>query len=106
LYYFHRSQWRLAWRFLGNISRIILELGLNRHIVLNFSFPDPAIRAQVVKTIWAVFVLEQQLSYSLGLSVAMPDLCLDQDFPEPVSLSVWTKAAKLITLMVRPMHHI
>ncbi|GAD93001.1 catechol dioxygenase [Paecilomyces variotii No. 5] len=84
VYYFYSNKWRVAWRLLGNVARIILELGLNREIVLSRSFPNQRQHAQVVNTIWSIFVLEQQLSYSLGLSVATNDLRLDASFPGPI----------------------
>ena len=71
---------------ISNVTRIILELGLNRQIVLDRSFPDPRDRAQALNTIWSAFVLDQHLSYSLGLSMAVRDLHLDPSFPGPVSL--------------------
>jgi hypothetical protein len=86
LFYFHRSKWRFAWRFLGNVARIILELGLNRQIVLERSFPNMIDRAQAVNAIWTVFVLKRLLSYMLGITVAMQDLHLDPAFPGPVCL--------------------
>ncbi|KAH8820177.1 hypothetical protein F5884DRAFT_849452 [Xylogone sp. PMI_703] len=81
-YYSHKS--RMGWRLLSNITRIILELGLNREIVLNRSFTDREKRAQAVNTIWTVVILEKQLRYSLGLSMVTHDLRLDQDFPKPI----------------------
>ncbi|KAF2095117.1 hypothetical protein NA57DRAFT_59864 [Rhizodiscina lignyota] len=84
LYDFSRSKWRLAWRLISNLTRIILELGLNRLVVLDRSFPDPSDRAQAVNTIWTVYVLDQHLSYALGLSMALRDMNLDPAFPPPV----------------------
>jgi hypothetical protein len=70
---------------IGNLARIILELGLNRKMVLNRTFPDPIHRFQAINTIWAAYVLNEHLSYALGLSMAMPDFHLDLSFPDPVS---------------------
>jgi hypothetical protein len=70
------------------VSRIILELGLNRKVVLDRSFPDIKSRVQAINTMWTVFVLEQHLSYALGFSNAMPNLRLESTFPQPVSLSL------------------
>ncbi|UKZ52894.1 hypothetical protein TrVGV298_006681 [Trichoderma virens] len=85
LYYYYSNQWRVAWRFIRNVARIILELGLNRRIVLDRSFPDKKAHTQALNTIWAVFVLEQQLRYALGLSTTMQDFVLDPTLPKPVN---------------------
>ncbi|OCT53638.1 hypothetical protein CLCR_09729 [Cladophialophora carrionii] len=92
-FHFHCGRWRLAWRFQGNVSRIILELGLNRKAVLDRSFPDIKTRVRAINTIWTVFVLEQHLSYALGFSDAMPNLRLEANFPQPVD-------APFLTLMI------
>ncbi|KIW78498.1 hypothetical protein Z517_08335 [Fonsecaea pedrosoi CBS 271.37] len=84
LYHLHCARWRLAWRFTMNVSRIILELGLNRKMVLDRSFPDPKNRSQAINTVWTVFVLEQHLSYALGFSNAMQNLHPEPNFPQPV----------------------
>ncbi|KAK4085580.1 uncharacterized protein Triagg1_570 [Trichoderma aggressivum f. europaeum] len=84
LFYIHQSKWRLAWRFLGNVARIVLELGLNRQIVLERSFPDMADRTQAINAIWTTFLLNRLLSYLLGVTVAMQNLHLDPTFPGPV----------------------
>lgn len=85
LFYYHTHKWRLAWRFLGNVTRIILELGLNRRIVLDRSFPQAEMHTQALNVIWSVFVLEQLLRHALGLSLTTQDLALDSSFPKPVS---------------------
>lgn len=76
----------MAWRLVDNVMRVILELGLNQHIALNRSFTDQKIRSQVVNTIWTLYVLEQQVSYSLGISAAIRNLRIDPGFPRPVGL--------------------
>ena len=93
LFHFHCGKWRLAWRFQGNISRIILELGLNRRVILERSFPNIKCRIVAINTLWTIFVLEQHLSYALGFSNAMPNLRLESDFPQPVD-------APFLTLMI------
>jgi hypothetical protein len=72
---------------ISNLTRIILELGLNRQIVFDRSFPDPEDRIRALNIIWSIFVLDKHLSYALGLSMAMRDLHLDPGFPDPVSLA-------------------
>ncbi|KAJ4854704.1 fungal specific transcription factor domain-containing protein [Trichoderma breve] len=85
LYYYYSHKWRKAWRFIRNVVRIILELGLNRRIVLDRSFPDQKAHTQALNTMWAVFVLEQQLRYALGLSTTMQDFFMDPTLPKPVN---------------------
>jgi hypothetical protein len=71
-----------------SLARLILELGLNRCVVLNRSFPHSQDRTLAVNFVWTAFVLDNHLSYALGLSMAMRDLHLDPTFPEPVSLAI------------------
>ncbi|OAL20108.1 hypothetical protein AYO22_09258 [Fonsecaea multimorphosa] len=84
IFYLRRGIWRRGWRFLGNVTRIILELGLNREIVLIRSFPDASTRSWVVNTIWTIYVLERQLSYGLGVANAAQELRLEPTFPRPL----------------------
>ncbi|EHK50847.1 hypothetical protein TRIATDRAFT_54398 [Trichoderma atroviride IMI 206040] len=85
IYYYHSHKWRLAWRFLGNVARVVVELGLNRQMVLDRSFPSIEARTQAINIIWSIFVLEQQLRHALGLSTMTQDLALDSTFPKPVN---------------------
>ncbi|KAL7952142.1 hypothetical protein V8C42DRAFT_306254 [Trichoderma barbatum] len=85
LYYYYSHKWRIAWRFIRNVARIILELGLNRKIVLDRSFPDKKAHTQALNIMWALFVLEQQLRYALGLSTTLQDFVLDPTLPKPVN---------------------
>ncbi|KAH8889200.1 hypothetical protein GQ53DRAFT_622393, partial [Thozetella sp. PMI_491] len=84
IYYDYRNQVRVAWHYVDNVTRIILEVGLNRRIVLERSCRDPKTQACVVNAIWTAFVLEQQLSSILGIRAAARDLHIDPDFPQPV----------------------
>ena len=88
LYHYHAHQWRIAWRLLGNVTRIILELGLNQRVVLDRSFPDNRSRSQALTMLWSVFVLERQLRYSLGLTITTQDFVLDPALPDPVGFSI------------------
>ena len=63
---------------------MVLELGLNRRLVLDRSFTDSELRKQAINTIWSIHILDQHLSYALGLSAAARSLQLDASYPEPV----------------------
>lgn len=84
LYHYHCHQWRIAWRLLGNVTRIIIELGLNHRVVLDRSFPDDSARGQALTMLWSVYVLERQLKYALGLGTTSQDFFLDSNLPDPV----------------------
>lgn len=64
--------------------RLVIELGLNHRIVITQSFFDRKTLSQAVNVVWAIFVLEKQLSYSLGVSAAVYNPRIDPDFPRPV----------------------
>ncbi|KAI5461036.1 hypothetical protein BGZ63DRAFT_489307 [Mariannaea sp. PMI_226] len=85
LFHIHQGNWRLAWRFLGNVARIVLELGLNRQIVLERAFPEMGDRTQAINVIWTIFLLNRLVSYLLGVTVAMHNLHLDPTFPGPIN---------------------
>jgi hypothetical protein len=82
-----QDEWRLAWRVLGNVARIVLELGLNRQRVLLRSFPDNKRCTEAINIVWSIFVLDRQLSYTLGLPITLQDVHIDGNFPAPVSLT-------------------
>ncbi|KIW12989.1 hypothetical protein PV08_08176 [Exophiala spinifera] len=84
-YHLHRGSWRLGWRFLGNISRVVYELGLNREIVLARLFPEWENRRRALNTVWTVYVLEQHLTYALGHPNVMQGLHIESSFPRPIN---------------------
>ncbi|OAP54844.1 hypothetical protein AYL99_11292 [Fonsecaea erecta] len=94
IFYLRRGIWRRGWRFLGNVTRIILELGLNREIALVRSFPDTSTRMWAINTIWTIYVLERQLSYGLGVANAAQELRLEPTFPRPVGAVFLTAMAE------------
>ncbi len=67
------------------MARISLELGLHRQNVLLRAYVDKRERANAVNTFWAIYVLDRQLSYGLGLPKILQDADLDANLPDPVS---------------------
>jgi hypothetical protein len=82
-----RDKWRLAWRVVGNLVRIMLELRLHHHQVLLQTLPRLQERHLAINIIWTIIVLDRQLSYALGLSLALQESYLDPEFPGPVRLA-------------------
>lgn len=81
-----RDKWRLAWRIVGNLIRIITESKLHRYKVLVRNFPQKHEQEHAINVIWSVIVLDRQLSYGLGLPLSLPASDMDANFPEPVSI--------------------
>ncbi|KAH8812522.1 hypothetical protein F5884DRAFT_750829 [Xylogone sp. PMI_703] len=80
VYYYFRHEWRPAWRTTCNLCQKILELGMNKPKVLNKYFPGHDDHALAITLVWSIFVLDQQLSYALGLP-AITQNRFDLEFP-------------------------
>jgi hypothetical protein len=104
LYHFHSGSWRLAWRILHNVCRIIMELGLNRKIVLDRAFTDDQRRNQAINSVWTVFVLDQHLSHALGFTNALSNLRFEDNFPWPVRCSLPKFNLPVLMKCIRSVH--
>ncbi|RFU73369.1 hypothetical protein TARUN_8891 [Trichoderma arundinaceum] len=85
LYHYTRGDLRLAWRTVGNLTRLILESGLNRYQVVLRTFESIDKRKNATDIFWVIFVLDRQLSYALGLPKNLQDADIDSCFPLPQS---------------------
>lgn len=83
-----RDNWRLAWRIVGNLLRVLLELRLNQYRVVSKSFPQREDQIMAVNVIWSIILLDRQLCPPLGLPVVAHEGYLDPNFPEPVSCTL------------------
>ncbi|KAL5083796.1 hypothetical protein Trisim1_000922 [Trichoderma cf. simile WF8] len=83
IYHSIKGNSRLAWRIVGNLTRLILEFGLHKNKVLMSMFKEPSSYQLAINMFWTAFVLDCQLSYSLGLPRHIQDKDIDNSIPLP-----------------------
>ncbi|KAK4199299.1 putative fungal-specific transcription factor [Triangularia verruculosa] len=72
----------LAWRVVGHVGRLCLELGLHRREGLH-NITDPTVRRNALLTFWSVYVLDRRWSFSTGLPFVYHDDKIDPGLPKP-----------------------
>lgn len=85
IYHFHCDEEALAWRIIGQVARMCIELGLHRRDSLFKVVSDPEERANVIKLFWSIYVLDRRWSFGTGMPFALQDADIDPSLPEPVS---------------------
>lgn len=88
------------------MTRITLELGLHRRNVLAFGLTNGDGFLDTINTFWMIYVLDRQLSCSLGLPVTLHDAMIDSNLPLPVSPGIsfqtqFTKAEQVNDLVLK-----
>ncbi|KAI9804259.1 MAG: hypothetical protein M1833_007066 [Piccolia ochrophora] len=81
MYHFMRDEEALAWRVIGVVARMCLEMGLHRREVLD-SFDDED-RRWAVRLFWSVYCLDRRWSFGTGMPFALQDSDLDPQLLEP-----------------------
>ncbi|KAK3998102.1 putative fungal-specific transcription factor [Cladorrhinum sp. PSN332] len=72
----------LAWRVVGHVARLCLELGLHRRDGL-LKIKDPQVRRNALLTFWSSYVLDRRWSFSTGLPFVCHDDKIDPSLPYP-----------------------
>jgi hypothetical protein len=85
MYHFHCDEEALAWRMIGLVARMCIELGLHRSDSLFKTIPDNEERASAVRFFWSTYVLDRRWSFGTGMPFAIQDADIDPTLPEPVS---------------------
>src|SRR6187402_108795 len=86
MYHFHCDEEALAWRIIGQVARMCIELGLHRRDSLFKVVTDEQERLDAIKMFWAIYVLDRRWSFGTGMPFALQDADIDPGLPEPVSL--------------------
>lgn len=73
----------LAWRLMGQVTRLCFELGLHRREGLQ-KIADPQTRRDALHTFWSAYVLDRRWSFSTGLPFVCHDDKIDPKLPYPV----------------------
>ena len=73
----------LAWRVMGHVSRLCLELGIHRHSALMRVENDQEKREALI-SFWTAFVLDRVWAFGTGLPYVIQDDEIDPNLPIPV----------------------
>jgi len=82
----------LAWRVIGQVCRLCLELGLHRREGLA-KIADDGARRNALMSFWSAYVLDRRWSFATGLPYVCDDDKIDPKLPMPVSCSTLPLAA-------------
>ncbi|KAK3347133.1 hypothetical protein B0T25DRAFT_553710 [Lasiosphaeria hispida] len=90
----------LAWRMMGHVARLCLELGLHRREGLE-QIADPQDRRNALYTFWSAYVLDRRWSFGTGLPFVCHDDKIDPKLPFPVSYSCVSVTVLVLTCLGR-----
>nr|XP_036586180.1 fungal specific transcription factor domain-containing protein [Colletotrichum truncatum]KAF6796587.1 fungal specific transcription factor domain-containing protein [Colletotrichum truncatum] len=71
-----------AWRVMGQVARLCLEIGIHRRTGL-MSIQDEEERKTALNSFWSAYVLDRRWAFNTGLPFVVPDEEIDPDLPMP-----------------------
>ncbi|QSZ30145.1 hypothetical protein DSL72_004665 [Monilinia vaccinii-corymbosi] len=83
IYHFHCDEEALAWRIIGQVARMSIELGLHRRDSFFKVVADGRERMAITKLFWSIYVLDRRWSFGTGMPFALQDSDIDPSLPEP-----------------------
>ncbi|KAG4025101.1 hypothetical protein MFRU_066g00040 [Monilinia fructicola] len=83
IYHFHCDEEALAWRIIGQVVRMSIELGLHRRDSFLKVVVDGRERMAITKLFWSIYVLDRRWSFGTGMPFALQDSDIDPNLPEP-----------------------
>ncbi|RDW71865.1 hypothetical protein BP5796_07899 [Coleophoma crateriformis] len=83
IFHFHCDEEALAWRIIGQVARMCIELGLHRRDSLFKTVTDEDERRSAIKLFWSIYVLDRRWSFGTGMPFALQDADIDPSLPEP-----------------------
>lgn len=104
IYHFHCDEEALAWRIIGQVARMCIELGLHRRDSLFKTVRDEEERPRVIKLFWSIYVLDRRWSFGTGMPFALQDADIDPNLPEPVSTVALKDNRMLNNARIRVFH--
>ncbi|KAH6661829.1 hypothetical protein B0J14DRAFT_611602 [Halenospora varia] len=81
--HFQMDEETLAWRLVGIIERMSLELGLHRHETLSKSWVTAVGPERAIKLFWSIYILDVRWSLGTGMPAALQDIDIDPLLPKP-----------------------
>lgn len=76
----------LAWRVMGQVTRLCLELGIHRYNGL-MKIKNEQERKNALNSFWSAYVLDRRWAFGTGLPYVVQDSDIDPQLPLPVSCS-------------------
>lgn len=73
----------LAWRVVGQVARLCLELGIHQKTGLD-KIQDESERRNAINSFWTAYVLDRRWAFGTGLPYVMQDDEIDPHLPFPV----------------------
>lgn len=95
MYHFHSDEEAMAWRLIGHVAHMCIEMGLHRKDSLMKAFPDDGERDRVIRVFWCIYVLDRRWSFGTGLPFVMQDADIDPNLPEPVCMLLYASRFSL-----------
>ncbi|PBP15798.1 putative fungal specific transcription factor [Diplocarpon rosae] len=83
IYHFHCDKEALAWRIIGQVARMCIELGLHRRESLLKVVANEEERSSTINLFWSIYVLDRRWSFGTGMPFALQDADIDPKLPEP-----------------------
>ncbi|KAI0120793.1 hypothetical protein F4776DRAFT_631872 [Hypoxylon sp. NC0597] len=105
-YYFLANDEILAWRTMGQVTRLCFELGLHRLDAIQ-RINDEEERNNAINTFWAAYVLDRRWAFGTGLPFTVPDDEIDPQLPYPdshpylVAMITYSKLSARVWRLVR-----
>lgn len=84
-YRFLSNDESLAWRVMGQVTRLCFELGIHRRDVIA-ELEHEQDRKNAINTFWSAYVLDRRWSFGTGLPFVVHDDKIDPRLPYPVSV--------------------
>jgi hypothetical protein len=84
-YRFLSNEETLAWRVMGQVTRLCFELGIHRRDVID-AMENEQDRKNAINTFWSAYVLDRRWSFGVGLPFVVHDDKIDPTLPYPVSI--------------------
>ncbi|KAI0887733.1 uncharacterized protein GGS22DRAFT_88532 [Annulohypoxylon maeteangense] len=105
-YYFLANDEILAWRTMGQVTRLCFELGLHRLDAIQ-RIDNEEERNNAINTFWAAYVLDRRWAFGTGLPFTVPDEEIDPQLPYPdshpylVAMITYSKLSARVWRLVR-----
>ncbi|KAI1211174.1 uncharacterized protein F4807DRAFT_419276 [Annulohypoxylon truncatum] len=105
-YYFLANDEILAWRTMGQVTRLCFELGLHRLDAIQ-RIENEEERNNAINSFWAAYVLDRRWAFGTGLPFTVPDDEIDPQLPFPdshpylVAMITYSKLSAKVWRLVR-----
>lgn len=103
-YRFLSNDESLAWRVMGQVTRLCFELGIHRRDVIE-AMEHEQDRKNAINTFWSAYVLDRRWSFGTGLPFVVHDDKIDPNLPYPVSTLLLSYSSAFLAIRFRCLCH-